>query len=44
MVALPLDKFNQNKVCKYAKVLIFKEFYPKTKNVSYYLNCYSLYK
>ena len=38
MVAIPLDKINYNKVSKYANVLIFKEFYPKTKNVSYYLN------
>ena len=37
MVAIPLDKTNCNKVSKYANVLIFKEFYPKTKNVSYYL-------
>ena len=38
MVAIPLDKIIYNKVSKYANVLIFKEFYPKTKNVSYYLN------
>ena len=37
MVAIMLDKINYNKVSKYANVLIFKEFYPKTKNVSYYL-------
>ena len=37
MVAIPLDKINYYKVSKYANVLIFKEFYPKTKNVSYYL-------
>ena len=37
MVAIPLDKINYNKVSKYANVLIFKEVYPKTKNVSYYL-------
>ena len=37
MVAIPLDKINHNKVSKYANVLIFKEFYPKTKNASYYL-------
>ena len=37
MVAIPLDKINYKKVSKYANVLIFKEFYPKTKNVSYYL-------
>ena len=37
MVAIPLDKVNYNKVSKYANVLIFQEFYPKTKNVSYYL-------
>ena len=37
MVAIPLDKINYNKVSKYVNVLIFKEFYPKTKNVSYYL-------
>ena len=40
MVAIPLDKINCNKVSKYANALIFKEFYPKTKNVSYYLNSY----
>ena len=34
MVAIPLDKINYNKVSKYANVFIFKEFYPKTKNVS----------
>ena len=38
MVATPLDKIDYNKVSKYASVLILKEFYPKTKNVSYYLN------
>ena len=38
MVAIPLDKINYYKVSKYANVLIFKEFYPKTINVSYYLN------
>ena len=38
MVAILLDKINYNKMSKYANVLIFKEFYPKTKNVSYYLN------
>ena len=38
MVAIPLDKINYNKVSKYANVLIFKEFYRKTENVSYYLN------
>ena len=37
MVAIPRDKINYHKVSKYANVLIFKEFYPKTKNVSYYL-------
>ena len=37
MVAIPLDKINYNKLSKYANVLIFKEFCPKTKNVSYYL-------
>ena len=37
MVAIPLDKINYNKVSKYANVLNFKEFYPKTKNVSYCL-------
>ena len=37
MVAIPLDKVNYNKVSKYDNVLIFKEFYPKTKNVPYYL-------
>ena len=38
MVAIPLDKVNYYKVSKYANVFIFKEFYPITKNVSYYLN------
>ena len=38
MVAIPLDKINYNEVSKYVNILIFKEFYPKTKNVSYYLN------
>ena len=37
MVAIPLDKINYNKVSKFVNVLIFKEFYPKTKNVSYYV-------
>ena len=37
MVAIPLDKINYNKVSKYANVFIFKELYPKTKNVSYHL-------
>ena len=37
MVGIMLDKINYDKVSKYANVLIFKEFYPKTKNVSYYL-------
>ena len=36
MVAIPLDKINYNKLSKYVNVLIFKEFYAKTKNVSYY--------
>ena len=40
MVAIPLDKINYNKVSKYANDLIFKEFYPKTKNVSYYLKVF----
>ena len=30
-VCIPLDKVNYNKVSKIANVLIFKEFYPKTK-------------
>ena len=38
MAAIPRDKINYHKVSEYANVLIFKEFYPKTKNVSYYLN------
>ena len=38
MVAKPLDKINYKKVSKYVNVLIFKKFYPQTKNVSYYLN------
>ena len=42
MVAIPLDKINYNKVSNYANVLIFKEFYPKTKNVSYYLKSQDL--
>ena len=37
MAAIPSDKINYHEVSKYANVLIFKEFYPKTKNVSYYL-------
>ena len=37
MAAIPRDKINYHKVSKYVNVLIFKEFYPKTKNVSYYL-------
>ena len=37
MAAIPRDKINYHKVSKYANVLIFKDFYPKTKNVSYYL-------
>ena len=37
MVAIPLDKIDYNKVFKYVNVLILEEFYPKTKNVSYYL-------
>ena len=40
MVAILRDQINYNKVSKYANVLIFKEFYPKTKNVSYYLKSY----
>ena len=40
MVAISLDKINYNTVSKYANVLIFKEFYPETKNVSYYLNMF----
>ena len=35
MVAIPRDKINYDKVSKYANVLIFKKFYPKTENVSY---------
>ena len=38
MVSILRDKINYHKVSKYANVLIFEEFYPKTKNVSYYLN------
>ena len=37
MVAIPFHKINYNKVSKYANVLIVKELYPKTKNVSYHL-------
>ena len=37
MAAILRDKINYNKVSKYDNILIFKEFYPKTKNVSYYL-------
>ena len=47
MAAIPLDKINYDKVSNHANVLIFKEFYPKTKNVSYYLNidwhCYQFF-
>ena len=39
MVAISLDKINYNKVSKYANVLIFKDFYPKTKN-RITLNCF----
>ena len=39
MVAIPLDKINYSKVSKNDNVLIVKKFYPKTKNVSYYLKC-----
>ena len=42
MVDLLRDKINYHKVSKYANVLIFKEFYPKTKNVSYYLKDWSV--
>ena len=42
MVAIPSDKINYHKVSKYANVLIFKEFYLKTKNVSYYLKITNL--
>ena len=37
MAAIPRDKINYHKVSLYANVLIFKEFYLKTKNVSYYI-------
>ena len=37
MAAITRDKINYHKVSEYANVLIFKEFYPKTKNVSYNL-------
>ena len=37
MASIPRDKINYHKVSKYANILIFKELYPKTKNVSYYL-------
>ena len=37
MVAIARDKINFHKVSKYTNVLIFKDIYPKTKNVSYYL-------
>ena len=39
MVTKPRDKINYHKVSKYANALIFKEFYPKTKEVSYYFKC-----
>ena len=38
MVAIPLDKIIYNNVSKYANIPIFQESYPKTKNVSFYLN------
>ena len=31
MAPISCDKINYHKVSKYANVLIFKEFYPKTK-------------
>ena len=37
MVAIPHDKTNYHKMSKLANVLIFKEFYPKSKNMSFYL-------
>ena len=37
MVAILRDKITYYKVSKYANALIFDEFYPKTKNVSYCL-------
>ena len=41
MVAIPRDTINCDKLSKYAYVVIFMEFYPKTKNVSYDLrSCY----
>ena len=38
MVDTPCDKINYHKVSKYANIFIFKEFYPKSKNLLYYLN------
>ena len=42
MVDIWCDKLNYHKVSKYANILIFKEFYLKTKNVSYYLKAVKL--
>ena len=35
MVAIPRDKINYPKASKYVNNLIFKEFYPETKNLSH---------
>ena len=43
MVAMPLDKISYYKVSKYANVLIFKEFYPKTKTCRITLNDLCMY-
>ena len=37
MEAIPHDKINQHYVCKYVNILILKEFYPKTRNMSNYM-------
>ena len=37
MEAILRDKINYHKVSNYTNVLIFKEFYTKPNNVSYYL-------
>ena len=37
MVAMPHDKINYHKLSKYAIVLMFKKFYPKTKTGVVYL-------
>ena len=42
MEAIPRDKLNYDKLSKEANILIFKEFYPKTQNVSYFFKTFTL--